>query len=215
MVATRPDFCYTVTKFSQDLEKPNSFHLMKVKHVLRYLKGTINQLLIFKKSQQPLKLEGFCDADWANLSHRKSMSRFCFRLAENNPMISWKSKKQNSVTLSTCKAEFIAISITSQEILYLRALFRTMMKLESLKNPTTIHCDNQSSIVLAKNPVAHQRLKHIDIKFQFIRDEINKGPILLGYIETEKNVADVFTKSMTGMKLNTFRKIIVGNWFLT
>ena len=102
------------------------------------------------------------------------MSGFCFRLAENNPMISWKSKKQNSVVLSTCKEEFITISLASQEVLYLRALLRTMMELESLKHPTTIHNDNQSSIVLAKNPVIHQRLKHIDIKFQFIRDEMNK-----------------------------------------
>ena len=86
-------------RFSQDLAKPSSFHSMKAKYILCYLKGTINQSLIFKKSQKSLKLEGFCDADWANLSDRKSMSGFSFRLAENKPMISWKSKKQNSVTL--------------------------------------------------------------------------------------------------------------------
>ena len=84
-----------------------------------------------------------------------------------------------------------------------------MTELESLKNPTTIHCDNQSSIVLAKNLDVHQRPKHIDIKFQFIRDEIIKGSIPLENIETEKNVDDVFMKPMTGIKLNTFRKIIV------
>ena len=88
------------------------------------------------------------------------------------------------------KAEFshgiYSSSLASQEALYLRALLRTMMELESLKNPTAIHCDNQSSIVLAKDQVVHQRSKHIDIKFQFIRDEIDKGPILLEYIETEK-----------------------------
>ena len=63
MVATRPDICYTVTRSSQELAKPNSFHLTKVKHVLHYLKGTINQSLLFKKLQKPLKLEGFCDSD--------------------------------------------------------------------------------------------------------------------------------------------------------
>ena len=71
MVATRPDICYTVTRLSRDLAKLNSFHLTKAKHVLCYLKGTINQPLIFKKSQKPLKL-GFCDVDWANLSDRKA-----------------------------------------------------------------------------------------------------------------------------------------------
>ena len=75
-------------------------------------------------------------------------------------MISWKFKKQNSVFLSTCEVEFIAISLASQEALYLRAPLRTMTKLESLKNPTTIHCDNQSGIVLAENPVIHQKSKH-------------------------------------------------------
>ena len=106
--------------------------------------------------------------------------------------------------MSTCEAEFITISLVSKEALYLRALLRTMTELESLKNPTTIHCDNQSSIVLAKNPVVHQRSKHIDIKFQFIHDEINRGSLLLEYIETEKNVADIFMKPITGIKLNTY-----------
>ena len=129
MVATRPDICYTVTRLSQDLAKPNSFHLMKAKHALHYLKVKINLLLISKKLQKPLKLEGFCDIDWDNLSDRKTVSKFCFRLAENNPMISWKSKKQNSVALSTCESEFITISLASQEALYVRALLKTMKEL--------------------------------------------------------------------------------------
>ena len=86
-----------------------------------------------------------------------------------------------------------------------------MTDFTSLINPPTIHCDNQSSIVLAKNPVVHQRSKHIDIKFQFIRDEINKRSIILEYNEIEKNIADIFTNPITGIKLNTFTKIIVGN----
>ena len=177
MVATRPDIYNTIAKLSQDLAKSNSFYLTKAKHVLYNLKGTINQSLISKKSQKPLKLEGFCDFDWANLRDRKSVNRFCFRVAENNPMISRKSKKQNSFTLSTYEVEFVAISLASQEALYLRALLRTMMELESLQNPKTIQCDKQSSIVLAKNPVVHQRSKHIGIKHQFICDEINKGRV--------------------------------------
>ena len=129
------------------------------------------------KLQKPLKL-GFCDADWVDLSDRKIVNGYCFRLAKDNPMISWKSKKQNSATLSTWEAECVAISLASQEALYLRVLVGTMTELDSLKHPTYIHCDNQSSI--------HQRLKHIDIKFQFIHDEINNGSILLESIETEK-----------------------------
>ena len=78
------------------------------------------------------------------------MSGYCFRFAKDNPMISWKSNMQNSVTLSTCEVEFIAISLAGQEALYLRALLRTVTELESLKHPITIHCDNQSSTALAK-----------------------------------------------------------------
>ena len=171
--------------------------------------------LIFKKSQKPWKLEGFCDLDWRNLDDRKSVSRFCFRLAENNPMISWKSKKQNSVALSTCKVEFIAISLASQEALYLRALLRTMTELESLKNLTTIHCDNQSSIVLEKKSSCSSKIKTYWYKISFFK-WWNKGSILLEYIATrEKNVTDVFMKPMMGIKLNTLKKIIVANWFLT
>ena len=211
MVETRPDLCYTVTRLSPNLGKPNSFHLTKAKRVLIYLKGTINQSLIFKKLQKPLKLEGFCDADWANLSDRKSASEYCFRFATDNPMISWKSKKQKSVPLSTCETEFIAISLASQEAQYLRALLGTLTELESLKHLTTIY-DNQSSIVLVKKPVIHQKSKLIDIKFQYICDEINKVSFFfLEYLETEKNVADIFMEPMARIKLNTFRKVLVDN----
>ena len=152
IIARRPDICYTVTRLSQDLAKPNSFHLMKAKYILHYLKGTINQSLIFKKSQKPLKLEGFCDSDWGNLDNRKSVSGFYYRLTG-------KSKKQNSVTLLTCEAEFIAISLASQEALYLRALSRTMTERKSFKNPTTIPYDNQSSIVLEKKTSRSSKIK--------------------------------------------------------
>ena len=143
MVATKPEICYAVTRLSQDLSKLNSFHLTNAKHVLRYLKGTINQSLIFRKSQKPLKLEGFCNVNWGNLNDRKSVSGFCFRLAESNPLISRKSQLHNSFTLSSYEAEFIAISLAGREAKYLRALLRTMTEVESLKHPTTIYCDLQ------------------------------------------------------------------------
>ena len=88
MVATRPDICNTVTRLSQDLAKRKFFPFNEGKTRRTLYKDAINQLLIFKKSQKPLKLEGFCDTDWTNLSDRKNVSGFCFRLAENNPMIS-------------------------------------------------------------------------------------------------------------------------------
>ena len=94
-------------------------------------------------------------------------------------MVSWKYKKQNSVALSMCEEEFMAILLASQETVYLWMLLRTVTKLESFKQSTTIYSDNQSSIVSEKKTVIHQRSKHLDIRFQFIREEINKGSILL------------------------------------
>ena len=103
MVATRPNIFYTVTRLSQNQAKPNSFHLNK-------LKMHNHSITNIQEIAEALEIRRFCDEDWANSSDRKSVSGFCFRLAENDPMISWKSKKQNSVALSTCKVEFIAIS---------------------------------------------------------------------------------------------------------
>ena len=111
MVTTRPAIFYTVTRLFQNITKPNSFHLTKAKDVLRYLKDPINQSIIFKISLKPLKLEVCFDANVANLNDRQRMSWYYFRIVNDNPMISWKSKMQNSVVLSTCKAEFIAFSL--------------------------------------------------------------------------------------------------------
>ena len=115
------------------------------------------------------------------------------------------------VALSTCEAEFISLSLASQEALYLKALLGTIIKPGHVTCPTTIYCDNQPSILLAENPLIHQRSKHIDIKYQFIRDEIKKNTIKVQYIQSENNVADVFTKPMTKLKLSNFIKMIVGS----
>ena len=102
MVTTIPGICYTVTRLSQGLAKSKFFPFNEGKARLTLCKSH-NQSAIFKKSQKVLKL-GFYDVDWANLSDTKSVSGLCFKLAEITPMISWKSKKQNSVALSTCKS---------------------------------------------------------------------------------------------------------------
>ena len=209
-MATRPDISYIVSRLSQYLDKPTPIHLTGAKHVLRYLKGSISQSLIFKKSTEPLKLRGFCDADWAGSSDRKSISGYCLKLSDESSIISWKSKKQPVVSLSTCEAEFVSLASAGQEALYLRTLLKSVVESGVVNNPVTIYCDNQSSILLAKNPIIHQRSKHIDIKYQFIRDEIKKGSILLKYIESEKNIADLFTKPWNKIKLNTFQKEIMG-----
>ena len=209
MTGTRPDLCYVVTKLSQNMAKPSESDLILAKHVLRYLKGTREQCLKFEKSESPLKLIGFCDSDWgASVKDRRSITGYNFQLLERGPLISWKSRKQPTVALSTCEAEYISLASAVQESKFLRQICKDM---NIVIDDVVIHVDNQGAINLAKNPVNHQRSKHIDIKYHFIRSEIQAGNVKLEYVPTEDNVADIFTKPATKVKLEKFKSFIMGN----
>lgn len=209
MTATRPDLCYIVAKLSQHMAKLTVRHHTMAKHVLRYLKGTANQNLVFKKSAEPLALFGLCDADWGNSEDRRSISGYCFQLSVDGPLISWKSTKQRTVALSTCEAEYMALATATQEAKFLTQLLNSMIGCK-LFSCVTLHCDNQGTLALAKNPVQHQRSKHIDIRYHFIRSEIQEGSVQLVYVMSEEIVADIFTKPMTKFKLVKFTDQIMG-----
>ena len=169
---TRPDLCYVVTKLSQKMS-PNRVRLSMAKHVLQYLKGTCEQGLRFCKSGSALKLAGYCAADWgSSIMDRRSITGYNFQLSENGPLISWKSRKQQIVAFLTCEAEYISLSNAVQEAKFLKQLCSDM---NVLIDNVLIKVDNQGAINLAKNPVNHQRSKHLDIKYHFIRSEIQNG----------------------------------------
>lgn len=208
MTSTRPDLCYIVTKLSQNMAKPTEADLNRAKYALRYLKGTREQCLKFEKSESPLRLTGFCDSDWgASVKDRRSITGYNFQLSQDGPLISWKSRKQQTVALSTCEAEYISLACTVQEAKFLKQLCNDMTIATS---DVLVNVDNQGTINLAKNPVNHQRSKHIDIKYHFIRTEIQAGTIKLDYIPTKDNVADIFTKPATKAKLEKFKHFIMG-----
>ena len=204
MTGTRPDLCYVVSKLSQYMAKPSKAHLNLAKHCLRYLKGTLNYSLRFSRSDK-LKLIGFCDADWGASEDRFSISGYSFQLSSKGPLISWKSRKQRTVALSSCEAEYVALTDGLQEAKFLRQLFADMTGFD--KTCVTVFADNQGAIALSKNPVHHQRSKHIDIKYHFIRSEILNGVIELCYIPSEDNIADIFTKAVSKCRLNKFAVI--------
>jgi len=204
MTGTRPDLCYVVTKLSQYMSKPTKAQLNAAKHVLKYLKGTMMYGLTFKKSNESVQLKGFCDSDWGSSEDRKSISGYCFQLHKDGPLISWKSKKQQTVALSSCEAEYMAITYAIQEAKFLRQIVSDLLGLK-LKS-VDLGVDNQGAINLAKNPVNHQRSKHIDIRYHFIRDEVEKGNVNLFYVPTQQNPADIFTKPMS-QKLQAFNYI--------
>jgi hypothetical protein len=139
-----------------------------------------------------IKLTGYSDSDWANdISMRKSISGYIFYLADG--VISWSSKRQATVALSSTEAEYMAISHATREAIWLRTLLK---ELGYSQNTTTIFEDNQSSIAIAKNPIHHARTKHIDIQHHFIWEKVETGELELIYIPTEEMRADALTKPL-------------------
>ena len=117
-------------------------------------------------------------------------------------MIAWHNMKQMSVALSTTKAEYIVACSTSSEVVWLRKMLSCLFDLEM--DATCIYCDNQSCIKLFENPVFHDKSKHIDIKYQYIRDMVEKGDVKLQYVSTDEQVADVLTKPLSRVKFEYF-----------
>ena len=207
MCSTRPDLAFIVTVLSQHMSNPSEDDLIMAKHVLRYLKGTMDWKLVFRKSESSLAINGYCDSDWANSIDRKSITGYCFKIFSNGPLISWKTRKQPTVALSTCEAEYMSLVSAIQEGKYLASL---LFEITGLRLTCYLYCDNQGTIALAKNPIKQQRTKHVDIKYHFIRDEIAKGAVCMSYIPSDSNLADIFTKPMSSSKLKMFKNSIFG-----
>jgi hypothetical protein len=210
---TRPDICFVVNTLSQHMVDPREVHWVAAKHILRYLKGTIEFGLQYLQGDQ-INLVGYSDSDWAgSTADRKSTSGCCFSLGSG--VISWYSRKKKSVALSSAEAEYMAASQASCEAIWLRKMLINLF--ETDLDPTTIFCDNQSCIKLSENPVFHDRSKHIEIRYHFIRDKVQKGVVKLQYISTNEQVADILTKALPKGKFEYFREKlgVLENPFLT
>ena len=181
-----------------------------LKRVFQYVKGTVHKQLIFRKLKSDLRIHALCDADWASsTADRRSITGYYISLNELGPPISWKSKKQSSVALSTCEAEYVLLSITCQEIIHLARLANELLKYDL--QPTIIKNDNQGALSLIKNPVKHSKSKHIDISYHFVREVYSSGQIVLDYVPSEDNVADIFTKPPKRHFLNKFGQFLFGH----
>jgi len=169
LAATRPDLMYVLSLISRFMKCPTELHMQAVKRVLKYLNGTINLGIMYKRGGSE-KLEAYIDSDYAgNLDDRKITSRYVFMLSSG--VVSWSSKKQPVVTLSTTEAEFIAAAFCACQSVWMR---RVLKKLDHTQSESiTVYCDNNSTIKLSKNPVLHDRSKHIDVRFHFLRDLTN------------------------------------------
>ena len=201
MVCTRPDIAFIVSKLSQYMTKPTKAHLSVAKNVLKYLKGTINHKLIYRKCSEDLYLTGFSDSDWAGSEDRRSTSGYAFKLSRDSALVSWKTKKQPTIALSTCEAEYISVTHALQEGLFLRQLLNDLL---SCSKSIVLHVDNRGTIDLAHNPVHNQRTKHVDIRYHFIRQCVQEGIVSLVHVSSNDNFADVFTKPATKPNMSKF-----------
>jgi len=201
LVNTRLDLCFAMKQLSQAMVQPTNLFWKATKHVLRYFRGT-TQYGLWYRQIKGVKLQGFTDADWVGSpSDRKSTSRGIFNLG--SAAVSWYSRKQRSIALSTVEAKYMVASQAACEAIWMRkilvGLFGQMM------DPTMIYCDNQSCIKLSENPVFHDRSKHIDIRYHHLRDCVVKRIMMLQYISTEEQDADILTKALSKGKFEFHR----------
>lgn len=204
LTCTRPDLSLSVGILSRFMEEPYYSHRKALKRVLRYIQGTVSLGLFYSKAENN-KLIGYSDSDWCgDIDDRKSTSGYVFFLG--NTAFTWTSKKQPIVTLSTCEAEYVAASWCVCHAIWLRNLLSKMALKQ--QGATVIRVDNKSAIELAKNPVNHERSKHIDVRFHFIRDHVNKGSVELVHVASQDQVADIFTKPLPKILLDKYKKMI-------
>jgi hypothetical protein len=201
MVCTRPDIAHAVGVVSRFLSDPGREHWNAVKWIMRYLRGTSKLCLSFG-SGKPM-LVGYTDSDMAgDVDTRKSTSGYLITFSGG--AVSWQSRLQKCIALSTTEAELIAATEACKELLWMK---KFLQELGFKQQQYVLFCDNQSTIHLAKNSSFHSRSKHIDVRYHWIRDTLNDKLLTLEKIHTDDNDSDMLTKALTREKLETCRSI--------
>jgi len=197
LTASRPDIMFATCLCARYQASPKESHLKAVKRIFRYLKGSPNLGLWYPKDSG-FDLIGYSDSDFAGCKiDRKSTSGACQLLG--NRLVSWSSKKQHSVSISTAEAEYVAAGSCCSQILWMQYQLQDYGVTAS---KTPIFCDSTSAIAISNNPVLHSRTKHIDIRYHFIRDHVMKEDVELHFIPTDNQLADLFTKPLDESRFN-------------
>lgn len=180
-------------KLSQFLQQPKKIHMEAALRIVRYIKGQPGQGILLS-SIQDTNLTTFCDADWASCPlTRKSVIGYFIKFG--NSVVSWKSKKQSTVSRSSAEAEYRSIATTVTEIIWMLGLLKDLGI--EMHKPVEVCTDSKAAILLAANPVYHERTKHIEIDYHFIREKIVQGIICTKYTPTHEQPADMLTKGLT------------------
>jgi hypothetical protein len=215
---TRPDIAYGVSVLSQFISDPSDDHWRATKRLLRYLKSSIHIGLMFKKSQPNVtgyasavagkQVTGYTDADFAACVSRRSRTGYIFFVGET--VVCWCSRKQNVIALSTCEAEYYALTEGGKEAIHLSRLWWEFKNQRSYgdysePDPVTLLCDNQSAMAVTKNPAEHKVMKHVDLRHKWIMERVANGEFKVDYVQTSSQVADIFTKALPRPQFENLR----------
>ncbi|XP_035844040.1 uncharacterized mitochondrial protein AtMg00810-like [Helianthus annuus] len=204
LTITRPDLSFAVNQASQYLQTPTTTHFQLVKRILCYVKGTVSYGLTFDRPPNTVLL-GFSDADWARcIDTRRSTYGYCIYLGGN--LVSWSAKKQPTVSRSSCESEYRAMANTASEIIWVTHLLRELHALPP--GSPTLFCDNKSALFLSQNPISHKRAKHIDLDYHFVLELVAAGRLHTRFISTDRQVTDIFTKSLPKPLFEKFRAML-------
>ena len=192
LTTTRPDIAFATQQLSQFMANPSQTHFRAARRVLKYLKGCPSRGLLFHRDSS-LQLLAFSDADWGGcLDSRKSVTGYCFFLGTS--LVSWKTKKQSTVSRSSSEAEYRALASTTCELQWLTYLLKDLKV--SCSRPAVLYCDSQSALHIAANPVFHERTKHLDIDCHLVREKAQAGLMRLLPVSSQNQLADIFTKAL-------------------
>ena len=203
MLGTRPDISFAVTKLAQHAANPSDDHLSKALYICRYLVGTSKYRLTYD-GESGQGISACTDSDWASDdTSRRSQTGYFIKLAKG--LISWTSRAQKTIALSSTEAEYMALSDCSRQVVWMHTL---LGELGYNMGPIPICGDNQGSIFIASNPVTEKRSKHIDIRYHYIREVIDRGLAEVYFISGEDNPADLLTKNLGRVKFQKFRAVL-------
>ena len=204
ITSTRPDLLFAVGQCARFISNPAPEYFKALNRIWQYL--TYSKNFTLKFCPQKLTLQGFVDADWGgDYTTRKSTTGYLFLFG--NSAVSWSSKLQKTVALSSCEAEYMALKEGIKEQIWLECLYK-QLDIPWQDEQTTLHSDSQSAIELAKNPEHHARTKHIDIQYHFVRQNVQNGTVQLSYIPTNDQPADGLTKALDVTKFGHFVKYL-------
>jgi Reverse transcriptase (RNA-dependent DNA polymerase)/gag-polypeptide of LTR copia-type/GAG-pre-integrase domain len=189
---TRPDIAFAVNAMSRFQQNPGPAHWRGLQHILAYLKGTLSHQLTYRHGHG-LKPIGFVDADFGgDVDTRRSTAGYVFFMA--GAPVSWSSRRQPTVALSTTEAEYMGMTKAAQQSLWMHSFLSEVGLTQEF--PALLYGDNNPAIALCQNEKGHSRAKHIDIRYHYIRELVKSKKLEITYVQTDKNIADIFTKAL-------------------